>query len=129
MLTPEAVLSHTGINDVLNDKSQSNTKNLLSNFKYMVNECCKFSVENILIPGFVFTTRESLEVLEKIHEKPGTFCSGYGLIYIDNRKRGVHLCQNNFHLLQSSKKVLCNNFVSYLNSNFLMHPHPSQMWT
>ena len=50
MYTPETVLSHAGINDVLNDKSQTNT------------------------------TRVSLEVLEKIHKKLSTFCSGYGLM-------------------------------------------------
>ena len=29
----------------------------------------------------VFTTRVSLEVLEKIHETVSTFCSGYGLVF------------------------------------------------
>ena len=33
MYTPETVLIHTGINNVLNDKSQSNNENLLSNIK------------------------------------------------------------------------------------------------
>ena len=96
----------------------------------MVDKCRKFGVKNILTSGFVFNTRVSLEVLEKIHEKLSTSCSGYGLTYIDNRNiREVHLCQHSLHLLQSGKKVLCNNFVSYLNSNFLMHPHPSKTWT
>ena len=40
--------------------------------------------EIILISGLVFTTEVLLEVLEKIHEKLTTFCSDYGLIYIDN---------------------------------------------
>ena len=131
MYTPETVFIHAGIDDVLNDKNQSNTENLLSNIKYMVNKCRKFGVKNILISGVVFTARVSLEVLEKIHENLSTFCCGYGLIGIDNRNiREVHLCQHNLcNLLQSSKKVLCNNFISYLNSNFLMHPHPLQTWT
>ena len=62
--TPETVLIHAGINDVLNDKRQSNTENLLSNTKYMVYNCGKFGVKNILISGLVFNTRVSLEVLE-----------------------------------------------------------------
>lgn len=46
-----------------------------------------------------------------------------GLIYIDDRNiRGLHLSQDNPHLLESGKKVLCNNFISYLNSTFSMHP-------
>ena len=85
----------------------------------MIDKCCKFGVKNILISGLVFTARVSKKVLEKIHEKLSTFCSGYGLIYIDNRNiKGLHPCQDNPHLLQSRKKVLCNNFTSYLNSNF-----------
>ena len=60
----------------------------------------------------------------------GQKCSGYGLIYIDNRNiRGLDLCQDNLCLPQSGKKVLCDNLISYLNSNFSMHPHPSQVWT
>ena len=82
MYTPEAVLIYAGINDVLNYKSRSNTENILSNIKYMVGKCRKFCAKNILISGLVFTTNVSLEVLEKIHEKLSTSCSGYGLIYI-----------------------------------------------
>ena len=66
-------------------------------------------------------------MLEKIHEKLSTFCPVNGLIYIDNRNiRGLDLCQNNFHLLESHKKVLYNNFISYSNSNFSMHSYPLQ---
>ena len=36
--TPETVLIHAGISNVLNDKSQSNTENLLSYIKSMVNK-------------------------------------------------------------------------------------------
>ena len=101
MYTPDTVLIHAGIN-VLKNKSQSNSENLLSNIKYMVNKCRKFGVKSILISGLVFSTRVSLEVLEKIHEKLHAFCSSYCLIYIDNGNiRGVQFCQDNLNLLQS----------------------------
>ena len=75
----------------------------------MVDKCRKFDVKNILISGLVFTTRISLELLEKINEKRHAFCSSYGLTYIDNRNiRGVHLRQGNLDLLQSGKKILFN---------------------
>ena len=93
----------------------------------MVNKCRKFGVKKILISGLVFTTRVSLEVLEKIDEKLHAFCSSYCMTYINNKNiRRVHLCQDNLHLLQSGKKILFNNFILYLNSNFLTYPHPSQ---
>ena len=130
MYTPDTVLIHARINDILNNRSQSNTENLLNNIKYMVDKCRKFAVKNILISGFVFTIRVSLEVLEIIREKIHAFCSRDGLTYIDNRNiSGVHLCQGNLHLLQSGKKILFNNFISYLNRNFLIYPHPSQILT
>ena len=37
------------------------------------------------------------------------FCSSYGMIYIDIR----------------NIKVLFNNFITHINSNFLMYLHPS----
>ena len=112
MYAPDIVLIHAGINDVLNNKSPSNTENLLSNIKYMVDKYRKFGVKNILISCLVFTTRVSVGVLEKIHEKFHAFCSNYGLIYIDNRNiRRVHLCQGNLHLLKSGKKILLNNLI------------------
>ena len=45
MCTPETVLIHAGINGILNDKSQSNTKNFVSNIRYMVDKCRKFGVK------------------------------------------------------------------------------------
>ena len=105
--TPEAARIHAGINDILKNKCQSHTENYLSDVKYMDDKCRKFGVKNILTFGLACTTRVPLQVLEKIYEKLSTFCSSYGLIYIDNRNiRGVHLYQGNPHLLQSSKKAL-----------------------
>ena len=46
MYTPEAVLIDAGIN-MLNDKSKSNTENLLSNMKYIFDRCHKFVVKNV----------------------------------------------------------------------------------
>ena len=60
MYSPDTVLIDAGINNVLNNNSQSNTKNVLSNIKYMADKCRKFGVKNILISGLVFTTRVSL---------------------------------------------------------------------
>ena len=91
---------------------------MFSNFQvFKFSNLSQFGVKNILISGLVFTTRVSLEVLGKIHEKLSPLCSSYGLIYINNRNiKGAHLCQDHLHLLRSGKKVLCNNFMSYLNS-------------
>ena len=79
MHTHERVLVDAGIKDVLNDKSQSNTENVLSNIKYMVSKCHKFGAKNILKYSLIYTTRVLLEVLEKIHENLSTFYYSYGI--------------------------------------------------
>lgn len=73
MYTRERVLVDAGINDVLNDKSQSNTENVLSNIKYVVSKCHKFGAKNILKYSLIYTTRVLLEVLEKIHENLNSY--------------------------------------------------------
>ena len=113
MYNPGTVLIHTGISDVLNDKSPSNTENVLSNIKYMFKKCLKFGMKNIFISGLVYTTRISLKVFKKTNEKLSIMCSSYGLIHTDNRNsRGLHLCRDTLPLLQLDKKVFSNLFSS-----------------
>ena len=54
------------IKGVLNDKSQSDTENILNNIKWMVSKPRKCVVKSILISILVYTARALLEVLEKI---------------------------------------------------------------
>ena len=64
MYTPETVLAHAGINNVLNDKSQSNTENLVSNIKCMVDKCRKFGVKNMFV-WFGFHHKSIVRSVEK----------------------------------------------------------------
>ena len=69
-----------------------------------------------MLSGLVYTKRVELSVLENLHLKLVELCSQYGVIYIDNRSiYGIHLYQENLHLLHSSKRILLNNFTSNLN--------------
>ena len=63
MYTPETVLIHAGINHVLNDKSQSNTKNLLNIVKYMVDKSRKFGVKISSFMTHLWLTYGSLREL------------------------------------------------------------------
>ena len=77
---------------------------------------CNYNVRNILLSGLVYTKRVELSVLENLHLKLVELCSQYGVIYIDNRNiYGMHLYQDNLHLLHSGKRILLNNFISNLN--------------
>ena len=53
----------------------------------------------------------SKSTVRSVRKNPelSNFCSSYGMIYIDIR----------------NIKVLFNNFITHINSNFLLYPHPS----
>ena len=51
----------------------------MSDIKSMIEKCLKCDVESKLMPGFIYTTRLLLEVLQGFQAKLSTFCSNYGL--------------------------------------------------
>ena len=68
MYTPSTVIIHAGINDILNDKSHINTAKLLCNIKYMLVSVASLVLKT-LISSLVYTTRVSLKMSGKIHDK------------------------------------------------------------
>ena len=73
-------------------------------------------MRNILLSALVYTKRVELSVLDNLHLKVVELCSQYGVIYIVNRNiYGIHLYQDNLHLLHSGKRILLDNFISKLN--------------
>ena len=104
------------VNDLLNDSGHSNVDYILNNFNVIIKKCCNYNVRNILLSGLVYTKKVELFVLENLHLKLVELCSQYGVIYIDNRNiYGMHLYQDNLHLLHSGKRILLNNSISNLN--------------
>ena len=116
MYGPKTVIIHVGINDLLNDYGDLNVNKVLKNFHAMIKKCCDFDVRNILLSGLVYCKRVKLSILEKLHLKVIELCSQNNVMYIDNRNiYGMHLYQDNLHLLHSGKRILLNNFISNLN--------------
>ena len=112
MYAPKTVVIHVGINDLLNDSAHSNVKNILNNFNAMIEKCRNCNVRNNLLSGLVYTK----SCLENLRLELVELCSQYGVIYIDNRNiYGMHLYQENLHLLHSGKRILLNNFICNLN--------------
>ena len=95
----------------------------------MIKKCRNYNVRNIFLSALVYTKRVDLSVLENLHLKLVKLCSQYGVIYIYNRNiYGMHLSQDNLHLLHSGKrKILLNNFIS--NLNFLMETQVCHTFT
>ena len=75
--------------------------------------------------GLLYTTRVSLPMLERVHILISNYCRENVCFYIDNRNiRGFCLYNDGFHLLESGKKILDNNFITNLNNFFLeTHTH------
>ena len=121
----EDKILHVGVNDLLNDNSQSNVDNLISNIHKIVEKCKRLGVRNIFVSGWVYTTRVSLPILERVHSLISNYCRENACFYIDNRNiRGFCLYKDGLHLLEVGKKILANNFIVNLNNFFLdTHTH------
>ena len=48
----DTVFLHVGVNDLLNDNSQSNVDNLMSNIHKIVEKCKRVGVKNLFVSGF-----------------------------------------------------------------------------
>ena len=113
----DAVILHVGVNDLLEDNSQLKIENLGKNLRSMVEKSHTYRIKNVFISGLVYTTRISL-------------CNQLGICYIDNRNIGrKHLWKDGFHLVESGKVILANNFLSYLSKCFLIRIHHPGLFT
>ena len=63
----DTVLLHVGVNDILNDNSQSNVDNMISNIHKIVEKCKRVGVGNIFVSGLVYIARAILPILETVH--------------------------------------------------------------
>ena len=70
----EDKILHVGVNDLLNDNSQSNVDNLMSNIHKIVEKCKRVGVRNIFVSGLVYTTRINLPILERVHSLISNYC-------------------------------------------------------
>ena len=64
----DAVILHVGVNDLLEDNSQSKIENPGKNFRSMVEKCNTYGIKNVFISALVYATRIGLPVLERTHE-------------------------------------------------------------
>ena len=74
----DTVVIHIGVNDLLNYSNQLRIDMLMKNI-CMVEKCRNYGVNNIFLPGIVFTTRVSLDILIQVHNKISNFCNTNGL--------------------------------------------------
>ena len=95
----DSVSLHVGVNNLLNDNRQSDIHK-------RIEKCKRVGVRNIFVSGFVYTTRVSLPILEKVHNLISNYCRENVCFYIDNRNiRGFCLYKDGLHLLDSGNKI------------------------
>ena len=83
----------------------------------MAKTCCSYNVKNIFISGLVYNERVKFKTLEKIHDKIVIVFSKLSLQYIEIRNINTNfLFKDRFHLVESGKTILENNFISNLNN-------------
>ena len=109
--SPDAVILHVRVNDLLEDNSKSKIENLEKNLRSVVDKCLSYGVKNAFISGLVYTTRIGLPVLERTHEMIVHLYYKLGVCYVDNRNiRREYLWKDGLHLVESGKVILANNF-------------------
>ena len=118
--SPDVVILHFGVNDLLKDNSKSKIEKLEKNLRSMVEKCQSYGVKNVFISGVVYTTKLGTPVLEMTHEMTvSNLCIKLGVCYVVNRNiRRKHLWKDGLHLFKSDKVILANNFLSYLSNFF-----------
>ena len=91
--TPQLTLIlHVGVNDLLEDNSQSKIEKQGKNLRSMLEKYHTYGIKNVFIPGLVYTTRIGLPVLEMTHEMVVHLCNKLGICYVDDRNiRRKHL--------------------------------------
>ena len=63
----DTAVLHVGVNNILNDNSQSNVDNLMSNIHKIIEKCKWAGIRNIFVSGLVYTTTVSLPILERVN--------------------------------------------------------------
>ena len=81
-----------------------------------------YGIKNTFASGLVYITRIGLSILERAHKMTVHLCKKLDICYVDNRNiRMKHLGKDGLHLVESSKIILTNNFLSYLSKR-IHHP-------
>ena len=65
----ESVILHVGINDVLQNSTETNINSFSNNFQEMAEKCRNSNVNNVFISGLVYAERFNVKSIENIHDK------------------------------------------------------------
>ena len=81
---------------------------------------CSRSKKSVAVWYYV-RSKNLHEIVEDIYTRFVSLSRNLGICHIDNCSiRGLHRFKHRIHLLESGKKVLANNFISYW-VNFSLH--------
>ena len=118
---------HAGINDIMENPNLSVIDQFKQNITNIIKKCQSYGVKNIFLSGVVFSTRISLDLLEKAHIMLLNLCKSFKCSYIDNRNIRRNCLSDGLHLLESGKRQLANNFIFNLNKHYMDFPPHSQI--
>ena len=120
----DSAILHVGADDLLTDKSPSNTDNLVSDLVNIVNKCKSFGVMDLFVSGIAFNKRLPYTVIKKVNEKIVDMFKKNGIVFIDNGSiSNMDLYQDGLHLPERGKCLLIKNFIFAVNSFLNMHSH------
>ena len=85
-------------------------------------KCRSKRVQKIMISGII-CRRNSFQNkrVQRINQKLESMCYDHSFVFIDNSSIGVsHLYRDGIDLLESSKVILANNFITAINTDIDM---------
>ena len=65
----ESVIFYVGINDVLQNSTETNINSFSNNVQEMAEKCRSSNVNNVFISGVVYAERFNVKTIENIHDK------------------------------------------------------------
>ena len=123
--SPEIVVLHVGINDLLNfQENRLTEKEIAERIMFVAQKCKEYGVEQIFVSSLLVCKRidqRKIDLLNSILKQNAELKS---YVFIDNGSiKEQHLWNDGIHLNNQGKIILANNFLYYLN-NFLAKTSP-----
>ena len=114
----DCTIIHVDINDILQNKNDTNVNNLPDSILEIANICQNYNIGKIFILTILSSKRTKVSMFQ-INENVKHLYSRNNLIFIVHKSISfIDLWVDGIHLLNSGKAILGSNFVSEVNRYF-----------
>ena len=114
----DCTIIHVGINDILQNKNDTDLNNLPDSILEIANTCKNYNIGKIYISALLPPKRTKVNI-SQINETLKHLCSRKNFMFVEHKNIGFDdLWVDGIHLLNSGKAMLGSTFVSEVNRYF-----------